>query len=59
MAANAGVLLVTDVQVLPDSVEQWMNKTFEDKLSGGAPLQILTNIQEAGKHFSDFSFPIL
>ncbi|KAG0581764.1 hypothetical protein M758_3G005100 [Ceratodon purpureus] len=46
MASNAAVLLVTDVEVLPESVEQWVNKTYEDKLSAGA-VQILTNIQEA------------
>lgn len=49
MASNAAALLVTDVSKLPESVEQWANKTYEDKLSGGA-MQILTNIQEAGEH---------
>jgi hypothetical protein len=56
MAANAGVLVVTDLETLPDSVEQWVNKSLEGKLSGGVPLQILTRIQEAGKRFSDFCF---
>ncbi|KAG0555369.1 hypothetical protein KC19_12G164700 [Ceratodon purpureus] len=46
MAGNAGVLLVSDVQTLPDSVEQWVNKIFVDKLSGGASLQTLTNVQD-------------
>ena len=54
MASNAAVLLVTDVEVLPESVEQWVNKTYEDKLSAGA-VQILTNIQEAGEHSLSFS----
>lgn len=56
MAANAGVLVVTDLETLPDSVEQWVNKSLEGKSSGGVPLQILTRIQEAGKRFSDFCF---
>ena len=50
MASNTAVLVVTDVQTLPESVEQWVYKTYE--VSGGA-VQILTNIQEAGEHLCD------
>lgn len=56
MTSNAGILVVTDMHSLPDSVEQWANKTFEDKLSGGAGLRILTNIQKVGKAFLLFLF---
>jgi SAM-dependent methyltransferase len=38
----ASVLVLTDVQALPDPVEQWASKTY------GAPVQVLTSIQEAG-----------
>ena len=51
MASNAAVLLVTDVPTLPESVEQWVTKSYEEKLSGVA-VQILTNIHEAGEHCS-------
>lgn len=53
MATNAAVLLVTDVSTLPESVEQWVNKTYDDKLSGGAAVQVLTSVQESGKHSCD------
>ncbi|XP_024392845.1 anamorsin homolog 1 isoform X1 [Physcomitrium patens] len=47
MANNVGVLLATDMQALPDSVEQWAIKNYEDKLSGGASLQVAKNILES------------
>lgn len=53
MANNVGVLLATDMQALPDSVEQWAIKNYEDKLSGGASLQVAKNILESSKLFSN------
>jgi hypothetical protein len=51
MATNAVVWVVTDVPSVPDSVEQWANRTYS-----GAAVQIMTNIQESGKHSYDFGF---
>ncbi|XP_024383003.1 anamorsin homolog 2 [Physcomitrium patens] len=49
MAKKVGVLLFIDLQPLPDSVEQWVKKTYHAELSGGATLQIVFNTQEACK----------
>jgi hypothetical protein len=49
MAKKVGVLLFTDLRPLPDSVEQWVKKTYHDERSGGATLQIVFHTQEACK----------
>ncbi len=43
MAGCGGVLLVTDVAMLPASVVLWALQTFGDKAAGGKAMAVVTN----------------
>jgi hypothetical protein len=43
MAGCGGVLLVTDVAMLPASVVLWAVQTFGDKAAGGKAMAVVTN----------------